>query len=153
MEKLLADCLETVRRSPLNQQGKPPRGPSFVCPGTGSLRARSPLRPPRARPRSEGRTGCLGLGIWPRAALPVGSASSSRQGLSIFRAEEATISRAERPPGLPVLAAPPTSPAPLGPGATAPGPATPRPCTPGPPRARRGVAGAPRTPTALRVFL
>lgn len=59
MEKLLADCLETLRRSPLNQRDKLPRGPSFVCPGTGSLRPRSPLRPPRARPRSEGRTGRL----------------------------------------------------------------------------------------------
>lgn len=94
--------------------GQAPRGPSFVCPGTGSLRPRSQLRTPRARPRSKGRTGRLGLGSWPRAALPVGSASSSRQGLSIFRAEEATISRAERPPGLPFLAAASASPEPLG---------------------------------------
>ena len=111
MEKLLADCLETVRQSPLKQRGNPhPPRPLLCLPRHRLARAPEPAPATPSAPAQRGATGRRGLGIWPRAAHPVGSASRSRQGLSIFRAEEATISRAERPPGLPFLAAPPASP-------------------------------------------
>lgn len=154
MEKLLADCLETVRQSPLKQRGNPhPPRPLLCLPRHRLARAPEPAPATPSAPAQRGATGRRGLGIWPRAAHPVGSASRSRQGLSIFRAEEATISRAERPPGLPFLAAPPASPSTPRAGGHGTGPCHAQPCTPGPHRARRGATGAPRTPTALRVVL
>lgn len=135
---------ETVPRSPFNQRRNPPpltpRGPSFVCPGRGSAAARAARGEPGAPGSASG-----------RARRSRWAAHPSKQGLSIFRAEEATISRAERPPRLASLATPPVSPAPPGTGDSShAGPATPRPRTPDLSPAPRGVAGAPRKPTALR---
>lgn len=143
MEKLLAGCLGNSAPITFQPAGQPPRCPSFVCPGGGSAAARAARCEPGAPGSASGRARRSRWAAHPR----------SKQGLSIFRAEEATISRAERPPRLASLAALPVSPAPPGtrdsPHAA---PATPRPRTPDPSPAQRGVAGGPRKPTALRTI-
>lgn len=76
MEKLLADSLETVPQSTFKPAGQPPPPPA------------RPLCLPRRRlgggRGNGGRAGRPGLGIWPRAAHRVGSASPAAGRVSPF---------------------------------------------------------------------
>ena len=136
MGKLLAGCSGNSAPITFQPAGQPPRGPSFVCPGGGSAAARAARCEPGAPGSASGRARRSRWAAHPR----------SKQGLSIFRAEEATISRAERPPRLASPAALPVSPAPPGTGDSPhAAPATPRPRTPGPvPCIARGGRSSPR---------
>lgn len=97
MEKLLrlAPTDAPITLQPAAQHPAPRPPPLFV-------QAEAPRRP-----GCRGRAGRPGSASG-RAAQPW--AAHPQQGLSIFRAEEATISRAERPPRLASLAAPPPLP-------------------------------------------
>lgn len=95
--------------SPLKQQGNPPRGPSFVCPGGGSV---GPLSPRPAAPDAPGQ---LGVSRAPRAqhlagaAHGVGSASRLQAGSLHFQGRgsnnkpSGAAARAPLPRGVPRL--------------------------------------------------
>lgn len=81
MEKLLAGCLGNSAPITFQPTGQPPRGPSFVRPGGGSSAARAARRELGAPGSASGRARRSRWAAHPR----------SKQGLSIFRAEEATM--------------------------------------------------------------
>lgn len=152
MEKLLTHCLITVATVTFKTAGQSPPRPLLCLPRRWLGRAPEPASGcPRMRPGSEGRAGRRGLSIWLARRTRWAAHPGSRQGLSIFSAEEATISQSERQPGLHSLAVSPASSATFSLGVTKPGPRH----APAlrPPGERHGVTGAPRTPTALRVAL
>lgn len=137
--------------SPLKHQGNPPRGPSFVCPGGGSVGPRSP------RPAAPDAPGQLGVSRAPRAqhlagaAHRVGSASRLQAGSLHFPGRgsnnkpSGAAARAPLPRDVPRLPSNPPA------GVTKAG-ARHAPAL-RPPRARHGMTRESCTPTALRVAL
>lgn len=152
MEKLLTHCLVIVVTVTFKTAGQSPPWPLLCLPRRRLGRAPEPASGcPGCARAATGEPGAEGSSIWLARRTGWAAHPGSRQGLSIFRAEEATISQAERQPGLPSLAVSPASPATLPRGVTKAG-ARHAPAL-RPPRARHGMTREPCTPTALRVAL